>query len=238
MKTILKKIVRFPLEYKQKQIKSVYLKMGNSIDTGIHIRLDVPRPHNPVVSIGDGSIVGANFIFESDQGEVVIGNNSFLGGCNLISRSKITIGDFVQIAWGTYLYDHNAHAIDLRLRREDILREYRSLSSGENDTANKNWNVVKVKPIVIEDDVWIGMNCMILKGVTIGRGSVIGAGSVVRKTVPPFCVVCGNPAKVVRFIYSPDEIEDVQKGCDAKPGTFVTKENYIKLIDEYLNTIV
>lgn len=53
-------------------------------------------------------------------------------------------------------------------------------------------------PIIIGDDVWIGMNCIILKGVTIGNGSAIGAGSVVTKSIPEHCLACGNPAKVVK----------------------------------------
>jgi maltose O-acetyltransferase len=53
-------------------------------------------------------------------------------------------------------------------------------------------------PVIIEDDVWIGMRVIILPGVRIGRSSVIGAGAVVTKDVPPFSIVAGNPAKVVR----------------------------------------
>ena len=59
-------------------------------------------------------------------------------------------------------------------------------------------NKVLVKPIVIEDDVWIGRRVIILPGVTIGRGSVIGAGAVVAKDIPPYSVAVGNPCKVVR----------------------------------------
>jgi maltose O-acetyltransferase len=56
---------------------------------------------------------------------------------------------------------------------------------------------VKSGPVVIEDDVWIGLNAIILKGVKIGRGAVVGAGSVITKNVDPFTVVAGNPQKVV-----------------------------------------
>jgi len=55
----------------------------------------------------------------------------------------------------------------------------------------------KIAPVVIEDDVFIGMNCLVLKGVTLGRGCVVGAGSVVTRDVPPGMVAAGNPAKVI-----------------------------------------
>lgn len=55
-------------------------------------------------------------------------------------------------------------------------------------------------PIVIEDDVLIGVRCVILKGVTIGARSIIGAGSIVTKSIPADCIAAGNPAKVVKYI--------------------------------------
>ena len=55
-------------------------------------------------------------------------------------------------------------------------------------------------PIVIEDDVFIGVNCIILKGVTIGARSIIAAGSVVTKSIPADCIAGGNPAKVIRLL--------------------------------------
>lgn len=53
-------------------------------------------------------------------------------------------------------------------------------------------------PIIIEDDVWIGSNVVIMPGIKIGEGSVIGAGSIVTKNIPPFCIAVGNPAKVIK----------------------------------------
>ena len=62
----------------------------------------------------------------------------------------------------------------------------------------KDWSVVRSAPIVIEDRAWIGFNAIILKGVTIGEGSVVAAGAVVTKDVEPYTVVAGNPARVVK----------------------------------------
>lgn len=85
-------------------------------------------------------------------------------------------------------------------RRKDIDDELADLRSKQNMIAHKNWDVVKSKPIKICDDAWIGMNCIILKGVTIGEGAIVGAGSVVTKDVPAWTVVAGNPAKVVKTL--------------------------------------
>jgi tetrahydrodipicolinate N-succinyltransferase len=60
--------------------------------------------------------------------------------------------------------------------------------------------------IIIEDDVWIGMNSTILSGVTVGKGAVIAYGSVVVKNVPPFAIVGGNPAKLIRYRFNEDLI--------------------------------
>jgi acetyltransferase-like isoleucine patch superfamily enzyme len=62
----------------------------------------------------------------------------------------------------------------------------------------KNWDVVKMASIKIQDKVWLGMNVTVLKGVTIGEGSVVAAGSIVTKDVPPWTLVAGNPARVIK----------------------------------------
>ena len=68
------------------------------------------------------------------------------------------------------------------------------------DRLEERNELTKQAPITIEDDAFIGARSIILKGVTIGKGAVVGAGSVVSKDVPPFAVVCGNPAKIVKTL--------------------------------------
>ena len=66
-------------------------------------------------------------------------------------------------------------------------------------------------PVVIEDDVWVGCNVTILKGVTIGRGSVIAAGAVVTKSCPPYSIIGGVPARVLKFRFTVDEVLEHEK---------------------------
>ena len=75
----------------------------------------------------------------------------------------------------------------------------------------KDFNIVVNKTIKIEDYSWIARDATILTGVTIGRGAVVGARSVVRNSVPPYAVVYGNPCKVIGFRYTPEEIIEFEK---------------------------
>ena len=62
------------------------------------------------------------------------------------------------------------------------------------------------KDVIVEEDVWIGANVTLMPGVVVGRGSIIGAGSVLRSSVPPYSIIAGNPAKVVGFKFTPEEV--------------------------------
>lgn len=177
-----------------------YAVIGDSFCNDINLRLEDPVDGRKYLTIGNDCIVSGSFIFESKNGHVNIGNHSFIGGSTFISRSNISVGNNVTIAWGCTIYDHNSHSLDYLERRRDIDDELWSLRNGQSTYINKNWDSVKSSPITICDDVWIGMNCIILKGVTIGEGAVVGAGSVVTKDVPAWTVVAGNPAKVVKTL--------------------------------------
>ena len=71
-------------------------------------------------------------------------------------------------------------------------------------------------PVTIEDDVWAGCNVTILKGVTIGRGSVIAAGAVVTKSCPPYSIIGGVPAKILKFRFTVDEVIEHEKALYPK----------------------
>ncbi len=113
--------------------------------------------------------------------KIVIGDGVGITGSQICATKSIEIGDRVLIGANCIIVDTDFHPVDPELRKLDP-------SQGKSCA------------IVIEDDVFIGMNSMILKGVHIGKGSCIGAGSVVTKSVPAGVVVAGNPARVIRKI--------------------------------------
>lgn len=114
--------------------------------------------------------------------KIVIGENVGVSGCSITAATSITIGNNVLIGTGVIIADTDAHPIDpaARLRGE----------------------VAKSEAITIGDNVFIGARAIILKGVCIGEGSVVGAGAVVAKDIPPYMVAVGNPARVIAKLRS------------------------------------
>lgn len=115
-------------------------------------------------------------------------------------EERLTIGHFVSIAQGVSFLLGGEHRLDALTTFPS-----RVLFGGEP------YEAIAKGPIVIGDDVWIGHRATILSGVTVGRGAVIGAGSVVAKSLPPYSISVGCPAKVIRSRFSPDIIESLLK---------------------------
>lgn len=159
------------------------------------------------VEIGDDCILKNKIIFESDSGYVKIGNGCFIGGSRIISAAGVEIGNWVTMAWGITIYDHNSHSLDYRERINDQKQQLLDWGTG-NFIINKNWSVVDKKPVSIGDYVWIGFDAVILKGVNIGTGAIVGACSMVTADVEPWTVVAGNPARVVKRLAPGDLAEE------------------------------
>ena len=145
------------------------------------------------ITIGDNFYLssgnGVNPIASNLQADVyvepgatlTIGNNVGMSSTRLWIHESARIGNNVKIGGCVLITDTDAHPMDYVARR----------SSNEG---------TKSAPVVIEDDVWVGAHCIILKGVTIGARSIIGAGSVVTKSIPADCVAAGNPCKVIKLL--------------------------------------
>jgi acetyltransferase-like isoleucine patch superfamily enzyme len=142
------------------------------------------------IEIDESTQVPAQLIFDRENAKIIIGKRSFING-TIIASKEIKIGDDVMISWGTIIVDHNSHAIAFSLRANDVT---------EWKKGKKDWSYVSCSPVSIADKVWIGFNVIVLKGVNIGEGAIVGAGSVVTKDVAPWTIVAGNPAKLIREI--------------------------------------
>jgi acetyltransferase-like isoleucine patch superfamily enzyme len=115
---------------------------------------------------------------------IVIGDAVFIGnGCVLAAGRSVSIGNNCLISGGTRIQDNDGHPLDAERRR-----------TGERISPDD------AKPVIIEDDVWIGANVIVLKGVRIGKRAVVGAGAVITHDVPADTVVAGNPAAVVKTL--------------------------------------
>ncbi len=158
---------------------------------------------------GHGRIeIGDNFVFTSGSNinpicrnirgcihtvtkdsKITIGNNVGISSACIWSQTSITIGDNVNIGGDCLIIDSDAHPHDYLQRRRNFRQEV---------GMDTYLETIPCAPIVIEDDVWIGARCQILKGVNVGARSIIAAGSIVTKAVPADCVAAGVPAKVLK----------------------------------------
>ena len=132
------------------------------------------------VTVYGKSTFAANHVYDSPV--LRVGDHTYLGYELTISVGReVTLGRNCLIGDRVIIADQDGHPLDADARRRG-----ESVPRGH------------IRPVVIEDDVWIGTRAVILKGVRIGRGAIVGAGSVVTSDVPPNTVACGNPARVVK----------------------------------------
>lgn len=127
-------------------------------------------PYHPVV-----------FATRSSRAMIRIGNDVGMTGATIVAAECVEIGDRVFIGANATIVDTDFHPLDPMKRQRDVL-------AGEHAAVR------------IESDVFIGMNALVLKGVNVGQGAVVGAGSVVVRDVPPHMIVAGNPARVIRQV--------------------------------------
>lgn len=156
----------------------VYLQIRGDVSIGSHFAAYSGDNFNPLVSNARLSICVAK------GATLKIGDWSGISGGCIWATESITIGSYVNIGANTIIMDGDMHSTDWRQRH--------------NERSSSTPTPFKHRPIVIADDVWIGANCIILKGVSIGARTIIGAGSVVTKDIPADCIAAGNPATVIK----------------------------------------
>lgn len=160
--------------------------------------LSAREPNGCSLSIGSYSNIEASLVLERSSARISIGSRTHLGGGTLLAAaSSIEIGDDVLIAFEAIVMDHNSHSLKFRERQHDV----RDWLQG-----TKDWSTVATATVKISNKAWIGMRAVVLKGVTIGEGAVVGAGSIVTSDVPPWTIVAGNPARIIRPLTDEERI--------------------------------
>lgn len=144
------------------------------------------------VRIGNGATVYLGTMFDvGPRGRVSIGQYSLVNGAWFICDAKIEIGDYALISWNVVFMDAYRLPLEPVARRRELKALPHSL--GRRPAAH-----TMARPIRIARNVWIGFDCCVLPGVSIGEGSIVGARSVVTEDVPPYTIVAGNPARIIR----------------------------------------
>jgi acetyltransferase-like isoleucine patch superfamily enzyme len=158
-------------------IPIIFKKRGAEIILGDNVSLNSSLRSN-LAGINHRVILAA----AGKNSRIFIGNGTGISGGVVHALSSIEIGSFVGIGANSKIFDNDFHSINFLERRGGVPQD------------------IRTKAVVIEDDVWIGASVIILKGVKIGKGAIIGAGSVVTKDIPPFTMWAGNPARFIKEI--------------------------------------
>jgi len=149
------------------------------------------------IRIGSYSAVQGELLTFGHGGEIDIGEWCFIGSQTRIwSAAKVSVGDRTLISHQVNIFDSQTHPVSASKRHE----QFKSIMThGHPESID-----LDEQPVIIGNDVWIGAAAIILKGVKIGDGAIVGAGSVVTCDVPAWTLVAGNPARVIREL-GPDE---------------------------------
>jgi acetyltransferase-like isoleucine patch superfamily enzyme len=194
-----------------KMLKTGLVKLSKEGFINQLIKNPIKHSESNLVSIGENDIhESAIFIFNKDS-KIVLNGRNRIGRSVEIQPSE---GKFIEVGYGTSIQDRNIILGDVTFGKFCLTAPNVYISSGRHyfdkfpylyikdqdylvhkDTELKS---AHSKKITIDDDVWIGINSVIMAGVRIGRGAVIGANSVVTTDVPPFSIMAGVPAKIIK----------------------------------------
>lgn len=149
------------------------------------------RGDNLCIRVGDHTLVAGELLVFSHGGDISIGEWCYIGeGARIWSSASVHIGTRVLISHNVNIFDSLTHPLNPRQRHAQFRTiiqtgHPRSIDLGE-------------RPVTVDNDVWIGANACILRGVSIGEGAIVGAGAVVTRDILPFTIVGGNPARMIR----------------------------------------
>jgi len=172
--------------------KNVHVGAG-SVLTGAQLFRRFFSERDPAVTVGAHCHLEDVQLALGRRGHVTVGDHVFAAGLMILSELEIRIGQRVIFSFHVVIADSDFHPLDPAQRMLDAI----AISPLHAGVARPERPAIGSAPVCIEDDVWIGPNATILKGVTIGAGAFIEPGSLVTRDVPPRARVLGNPAQVI-----------------------------------------
>lgn len=151
-----------------------------------------------------GTYDRASFVV-GENGAIKVGSYTVLNGTTLVCSDSITIGNHCLLAWGSVITDSWCDFTSATIeRRREVLR------FAAMDPRRRILPIDTPRPVLLEDNVWLGFDAVILPGVTLGRGCIVGSRTIISEDVPPYAVVVGNPPRLVRYLGA-DDTEEAKK---------------------------
>ena len=162
------------------------------------------QPDGFTLGFASGNYLHSHFLV-GEKGRISVGKYVILEATNILANNSVSIGDHCMFSWGSYITDSwlNKHTDSLEARK-DILKKLAQ-------SKYRYLNIPHPKPVIIEDNVWVGFDAVILPGVTLGRGCVVGCKTIISENVPPYAVIVGAPAKIVKYLNADDTEEEKAK---------------------------
>ncbi len=156
--------------------------------------------------LGEASgLYSASTLMVGANGTVKVGSYTILNGTVIVCNDNVTIGNHCMLAWGSVVTDTWAG-----FQRAPIEKRREVLRFAATDARRRLLPVDTLRPVILEDNVWVGFDAVILPGVTLGRGCVVGSKTIVSEDVPPYAIVVGNPSRLVRYLDA-DDTEEARK---------------------------
>lgn len=152
-----------------------------------------------ILGEGTGIYMRTSFVV-GPSGCVLVGDYTCLNGAYLVCENHIAIGSHCLLAWGVVITDAWVEG------STSVISRRRALKTAA--AASTRWlpPVSAPRPVTLEDNVWVGFDAVVLPGVTLGRGCVVGCKTIISEDVPPYAVVVGDPARIIRYL-EPDDTE-------------------------------
>lgn len=162
------------------------------------------QPKGFELGFASGNYLHSHFLV-GESGKIKVGKYVILEATNILANEAVTIGDHCMFSWGSYITDTWLDKSNFSSSaRKKILEKLAN-------SAYRYLDLPVAKPVIIEDNVWVGFDAVIMPGVRLGRGCVVGCKTVIWEDVPPYAVIVGEPVSIVNFLNADDTVEERKK---------------------------